>query len=85
MEHTKQMETDTAVEEREIIIQRALSAMNLGHRDDIRIARDQLREYREQFQGDPAMAFVDDNLRKLDSALGEQSPDSYAYAENDPQ
>jgi hypothetical protein len=47
--------------------------------------RDQLREYREQYQGDPALDAVDDHLRKMDAALGEESPDTYAYAENDPQ
>ena len=82
---THQMETDTATEEREIIIQRGLAALTLGHRDEIRIARDQLREYREQYDADPAMAFVDENLRKLDAALGEESPDTYAYTENDKQ
>jgi hypothetical protein len=83
MEKTQQMETDTATEEREVLVQRGVQAMQQGHRDEITIVRDQLREYREQFQGDPAMAFVDENLRKLDTALGEESPDSYRYPEND--
>ncbi len=85
MDHTHQIETDTATEEREIIIQRAVAAIKDGDAHQIRAVRDQLREYREQYLGDPALAFVDENLRSLDKALGEESPDEYAFQENDPQ
>jgi len=85
MDRTRQYESDTAVEEREILLQRAGQAITAGDAAKITIARNELREYREQYLGDPALAAVDDQLRKLDAALGEKSPDVYAYAENDPQ
>ena len=85
MDHTHQMETDTAAEEREVIIQRGVAAISSGDKHQITAARDQLRQYREMYQGDPALAFVDENLRSLDKALGEESPDEYAFKENDPQ
>ncbi len=85
MDHTHQMETDTAVEEREILLQRATEAIGAGDGAKLEAARAQLREYREMYQGDPALALVDETLRKLDTAMGESSPDEYAYAENDPQ
>jgi hypothetical protein len=85
MEHTQQFESDTAVEEREILLQRAGQVLASKDLEKTRVVRDQLRDYREQYQGDAALALVDETLRSLDSALGETSPDEYAYADNDPQ
>ncbi len=85
MEHTKQIESDTEVEEREILLQRAGMALEAKDMHMVKIVRDQLRDYREQYLGDPALALVDQTLRSLDRALGETSPDEYAYADNDPQ
>lgn len=85
MSRTHHAETDTTVEEREILLQRAGEAVTLGHRDKIQAVRDQLREHREMYQADAGLTAVDEQLRRLDAALGEESPDSYRYAENDPQ
>ena len=85
MDRTRQFESDTAVEEREVLLQRAAQALASADAAKTLSARNELREYREQYRGDPALGYVDEQLRKLDAALGERSPDIYAYAENDPQ
>jgi hypothetical protein len=81
--HTRQMETDTTTDEREILLQRAQQALDASDTAKIRVVRDQMREHFEMYQGDEAAPVVAESLRKLDSALGEPSPDAYAYAEND--
>lgn len=79
MFNARQMETDTTTDEREVLLQRAQEALTLGHRDELNAVRDQLREHREMYPGDEAMQMVEETLIQLDHALGEQSPDSYAY------
>ena len=81
MLHTKQMETDTTTEEREVLLQRAMSALSANDRTQITAVRAQLREHRDMYEGDQAMALIEETLRNLDEALGEKSPDSYAYGE----
>ena len=81
MLHTHQMETDTTTEEREVLLQRAMSALSANDRTQIEAVRSQLREHRDMYEGDQAMALIEETLRKLDDALGEASPDSYAYTE----
>lgn len=81
MSHTHQMESDTTTEEREVLLQRAGEAVSANDRDQIGKVRDQLREHRDMYEGDQAMALIEETLRKLDEALGEESPDSYAYTE----
>ena len=82
MTHTHQMESDTTTEEREVLLQRAMSAISANDHHQITAVRDQLREHRDMYEGDQAMALIEETLRKLDAALGEESPDSYAYAES---
>ena len=82
MTHTHQMESDTTTEEREVLLQRAMTALSGTDRHALSAVRDQLREHRDMYEGDQAMALIEETLRKLDEALGEESPDSYAYTEN---
>lgn len=82
---TKQMETDTTTEEREVLLQRATQALTLGHRHDIEAVRDQLREHREMYGGDEGIGAVNEALQKLDAQLADQSPDTVNYGTSDKQ
>jgi hypothetical protein len=83
--HTHQLETDTTTEEREILLQRATEALDAEDSGKIKAVRDQLREHREMYAGDQAMNLIETTLIKLDSALGEKSPDTYAYTNEEGQ
>lgn len=85
MQHTHQIETDTTTDEREVLFQRADQSLASNDQDMIRKVRDQLREHREMYQGDEAMQMIEETLIKLDNALGEQSPDTYAYTNEEGQ
>ena len=76
---TKQMETDTTTEEREILLQRAGEALTLGHRHDLEAVRDQLKEHHHMYEGDEALPLVEQTIAKLEAALADNTPDSVNY------
>jgi hypothetical protein len=65
--HTRQMETDTVTEEREILLQRAKSASNPT---EARAVRDQIAEHIELYKADEGVGVLKEQLTKLDTMLG---------------
>lgn len=65
--HTRQMETDTVTEEREILLQRALAINTVN---EAREVRDQIYEHKKMYQGDEGIAVLDEQLKRLETMLG---------------
>jgi len=71
-----QMETDTTTEEREVLLQRAISATNLGHLDDMRKVAAQIREHAHMYPADEGLWVLNEQLEKMEVILSADSPDS---------
>ncbi|MES2462711.1 MAG: hypothetical protein V4671_19185 [Armatimonadota bacterium] len=82
MHETRQMETDTTTEEREVILQRAVEATNLGHRDDMKVAISQIKEHIHMYGGDEGIAVLQKQLHIMEELIGDETPDSVRYQEN---
>jgi hypothetical protein len=66
--HTRQMETDTVVEEREVLLQRAMAANTTT---EARAVRDQIEEHKKMYKGDDGFAPLEEQLKRLYTMLGE--------------
>lgn len=66
--HTRQMETDTVTEEREILIQRAMEANTVTAARQI---QEQIYEHKKMYQGDHGVAALDEALKRVETMLGE--------------
>ena len=64
--HTRQMATDTTVEEREVLLQRAMT-VNTVH--DARAVYDQIEEHRKMYQGDEALGMFDAAMARLEKMV----------------
>ncbi|MBC7806791.1 MAG: hypothetical protein H7145_11635 [Akkermansiaceae bacterium] len=64
---TRQMETDTVTEEREVLIQRAGEANTVG---DARKVIDQIYEHKKMYQGDEGVSALDAALARLEGMVG---------------
>lgn len=65
--HTRQMETDTVTEEREVLLQRATEANTVT---DARAAITQIYEHKKMYQADEGIAALDEQLKRLETMLG---------------
>lgn len=65
--HTRQMETDTVTEEREILVQRAMAVNTVT---DARAVRDQIYEHKKMYQADEGVGVLDEQLKRLETMLG---------------
>lgn len=65
---TKQMETDTTTEEREVLIQRSKEANTTG---EARALITQIYEHKKMYKGDAGIAALDEQLTRLETMLGE--------------
>ncbi|MBC8135826.1 MAG: hypothetical protein H8F28_08080 [Fibrella sp.] len=65
---TRQMETDTVTEEREILVQRAMAANTVT---EARAIRDQIHEHKKMYRADEGVAVLDEQLKRLETMLGE--------------
>ena len=65
--HTKQPASDTTVEEREVLIQRAHEANTIG---DARKVIDQIYEHKKMYQADAGMAALDEALARVEGMVG---------------
>ncbi len=66
--HTRQMETDTVTEEREVLIQRASQANTIG---EARKVIDQIYEHKKMYVADHGMPALNEQLARLETMLGE--------------
>jgi hypothetical protein len=82
MHETRQMETDTTTEEREVILQRAIEATNLGHRDDMAVAISQIKEHIHMYQGDEGIAPLLKQLRIMEALIADDTANSVRYQES---
>jgi hypothetical protein len=82
MHETRQMETDTTTDEREVILQRAIEATNLGHRDDMKVAINQIKEHMHMYRGDEGIAVLEKQLRIMEELIADDTPNSVRYQEN---
>lgn len=64
---TRQMETDTVTEEREVLLQRAMQANTVT---DARAVIDQIYEHKKMYQADEGIAVLDEQLKRLETMLG---------------
>ena len=64
---TRQMETDTVTDEREVLIQRATEANTVS---DARAVIDQIYEHKKMYQADEGVAALDEQLKRLEAMLG---------------
>ena len=78
-DNTIQMETDTTTYEREALIEKAIEALNLGHLDELRAVSDQMHEHQEMYEGDEGLAALDEQLRRVEAVISEQTPAAVAY------
>lgn len=65
---TRQMETDTVTEEREILVQRAIAANTIT---DARAVRDQIYEHKKMYLADEGISVLDEQLKRLETMFGE--------------
>ncbi|MBC8104556.1 MAG: hypothetical protein H7Z41_18430 [Cytophagales bacterium] len=82
MHETRQMETDTTTEEREVLLQRAIEATNLGHRHDIEVAIRQIKEHIHLYGGDEGIAALQETLKNLEALIADETPESVRYQES---
>jgi|GEM_PF-3002260 hypothetical protein len=82
-DETIQMETDTTTYEREAIIQAAQSALTLGHIEDLRAVRRQILEHMEMYEGDEGLGALEEQLRRVEETIGEQTPPAVQYMTTD--
>ncbi|MBC8136413.1 MAG: hypothetical protein H8F28_11050 [Fibrella sp.] len=66
--HTRQMETDTVTEEREVLLQRAMAVNTVT---EARAIRDQIYEHKKMYKADAGVAALDEQLKRLETMLGE--------------
>jgi len=71
-----QMETDTTTEEREVLLQRAIAATNLGHLDEMRKVVAQIREHARMYPADEGLWVLNEQLEKMETILSADTPDS---------
>jgi hypothetical protein len=69
-----QMETDTTTEEREVLLQRAIEATNLGHRDQMGKIIAQMREHIRMYDGDEGLWVLKEQLEKMEALLTQDAP-----------
>lgn len=65
--HTRQMQTDTVTDEREILVQRAMAVNTVN---EARAIRDQIYEHKKMYQADEGVAVLDEQLKRLETMLG---------------
>lgn len=82
MHHSEQIETDTQVEEREVLLQRAVEATNLGHRHEMEVAIEQIKEHLHMYPGDEGVKPLEEQLEKMRLLLAQETPDSVRYMES---
>ena len=75
--HTVQMETDTVTEEREVLLQRALSAQTPKEARDVRA---QIMEHIAMYEGDEGASVLEDQLLHLETLIGENVPAVIDYS-----
>lgn len=80
-----QIQTDTSTEEREVLLQRAIQATNLGHRDEMKVAIKQIKEHIHMYPGDEAVKPLRDQLEKMEALIEDDTPESVDYAKSDKQ
>jgi hypothetical protein len=82
MHETRQMETDTTTEEREVLLQRSIEATNLGHRDAMQEAIKQIKEHMHMYQADEGIAPLQEQLQIMESLIADDTSSSTRYNEN---
>ncbi len=81
MHETRQMETDTTTDEREVLLQRSIEATNLGHRDEMKVAISQIKEHIHMYGGDEGIAVLQEQLRIMEGIIADDTPNSVRYQE----
>jgi hypothetical protein len=73
MHETRQMETDTTTEEREVILQRSIEATNQGDRHGMEVAISQIKEHIHMYTGDEGIAVLQKQLHIMEELISDES------------